>query len=138
MRRFAPRGYWYLLTLVLAHLPVHSAWAQQFFGTSPVRHLSPGLCFVTLSYETHASLRAARIAVAIDAGACAPARPLCFVAQYSCTLKFNCLYLRDTSIRLGRTGFRLRRLCLPGLPCFWCSACLLLPCGHCRRGAPGA
>ena len=46
--------------------------------------------------------------------------------------------LPDTSTRPGRRGCHLRRLCLPGLPCFWCSACLLLPFLRCRPGVPGA
>ncbi len=50
----------------------------------------------------------------------------------------NCLYLLSTSTRPGRRGFRLRRLCLPELPCSLCSVCLQLPFLRCRQGAPDA
>ncbi len=51
---------------------------------------------------------------------------------------FNYPYQPSTSTRLGRRGCLLRRLCLPELPCFLCSACLQLPFLQCRPGAPDA
>ena len=50
----------------------------------------------------------------------------------------SCPYQLNTSILLAHRGCRRRRLYLPGLPCFWCSVCLLLPCARCRRGEPDA
>lgn len=51
---------------------------------------------------------------------------------------YSRLYPPNTSTRLVHKEHRRRRLCRPGLPCFWCSVCFRFPCGLCRPGEPGA